>query len=100
MNPLQRLELFLTGIAYVGHRRRPGWKGSLPFFAFRCPIHGIVEDYPHGYYTKEDIGTWNIPIYTDGVRSKLSCPRCRREIRSVHPDLVEEVVQEALPIEK
>jgi len=80
MNSLQRLELFLTGRAYVGHRRRPGWTGSLPFFAFKCPKHGIVEDYPHGY------------------NSRLDCPRCRREI--VHPDLTEKVVQEDLPIEK
>ena len=76
MNALQRLELFLTGRAYVGHRRRPGWTGSLPFFAFKCPIHGIVEDYPHG---------WD---------NYFNCPRCRLE--SVHPDLVEKVVREAL----
>ena len=78
MNPLQRLELFLTGRAYVGHRRRTGWKGPLPFFAFKCPVHGIVEDYPH---------SWD---------KRLDCPRCKRErVRSVHPDLVEKVVQEA-----
>ena len=76
MNALQRLELFLTGRAYVGHRRRPGWKGTLPFFAFKCPIHGIVIDYPHGYH------------------ERLDCPLC--PIKSVHPDLVEKVVQEAL----
>jgi len=80
MNFLQRLELFLTGRAYVGHRRLTGWKGSLPFFAFKCPKHGIVEDYPHGY------------------NSRLDCPRCKRE--NIHPDLTEKVVQEALPIEK
>jgi len=76
LNLLQRLELFLTGRAYVGHRRLPGWKGPLPFFAFKCPVHGIVEDYPHGWGTS------------------LNCPRCKRE--TVHPDLVEKVVQEAL----
>ena len=75
LNPFQRLELFLTGKVYVGHRGRPGW-GPLPFYAFRCPIHGIVEDYPHGY------------------GEHLDCPRCRLE--SVHPDLVEKVVREAL----
>lgn len=79
MNPLQRLELFLTGRAFLGAQKRPGWKGHLPFYAFRCPIHGIVEDYPHGY------------------NEHLDCPKCTRErVRSVHPDLVEKVVQEAL----
>lgn len=78
MNPFQRLELFLTGKAYVGHRRKPGWAGALPFFAFKCPIHGIVEDYIHGFEGDE----------------YLSCPRCQYESR--HPDLVEKVVKEVL----
>jgi hypothetical protein len=56
----QRLKLGLFGQAYVGHRIRTGWEGSLPFFVLRCPIHGLVEDYPHGY----------------GYR--LDCPRCQR----------------------
>ena len=76
MNPLQRLELFLTGKAFVGYRKRPGWSKANPFYAFRCPIHGIVEDYPHGYH------------------ERLDCPLCQP--KSVHPDLVEKVVQEAL----
>ena len=76
MNPLQRLELILNGRAYIGHRTQPGWNNTLPFFAFRCPEHGIVEDYPHGYY------------------SRLDCPLCQP--KSVHPELVEKVVQEAL----
>ena len=76
MNPLQRLELFLTGKAYVGHRRRPGWKGPLPFFAFKCPTHGIVEDYPHGYY------------------SRLSCPICKAPI--IYSNYIDKIEQEAL----
>ena len=78
MNPLQRLELFLTGRTYVGHQRRPGWVGSLPFYAFRCPKHGIVEDHLRGFEGDE----------------YLNCPLCLK--KSVHPDLVERVVQEAL----
>jgi hypothetical protein len=58
---IQRLRLGLIGQVYVGHRIQAGWKGSLPFFAFRCPVHGLVDDYPHGY--------------TD----RLDCPRCQRE---------------------
>ncbi len=58
---IQRFRLRLLGHVYIGHRIRAGWKGSLPYFAFRCPVHGLVEDYPHGY--------------TD----RLDCPMCQRE---------------------
>ena len=34
---------------YVGHRQMPGWKGALPFYEFRCKVHGLVESYPAGY---------------------------------------------------
>ena len=57
----QRLRLRLFGHAYIEHRKRSGWKGPLPFYTFRCPIHGLVEDYPHGY------------------GDRLDCPRCQRE---------------------
>ena len=76
MNPLQRLELLLTGKAYLGKRRQPGWKDPLPFFAFRCPRHGIVEDYPHGYY------------------SRLSCPICKAPI--IYSNYIDKIEQEAL----
>jgi hypothetical protein len=58
---LRKLQLKILGHAYIGHRRYPGWKGALPFYVFRCPIHGLVEDYPHGY------------------SARLECPRCLRE---------------------
>jgi len=57
----QRFKLRLSGYVYIGHRTRTGWNGPLPFFAFRCPVHGLVEDYPHGY------------------SDRLDCPRCQRE---------------------
>jgi len=76
MNPMQRLQLFLTSRAYVGHRKLPGWTRTLPFYAFRCPIHGIVEDYPHGYY------------------SRLSCPKCGTPI--IYSNYVDKIEQEAL----
>ena len=79
MNALQRLELFLTGKAYVGHRTGPGWNGTLPFYAFRCHKHGMVEDYQRG---------WD---------ENLDCPKCVSSLlKSVHPDLVEKVVQVVL----
>lgn len=58
---LRRLQLKLFGYAYIGHRRQPGWKGSLPFYAVKCGVHGLVEDYPHGY------------------NKRLDCPLCIRE---------------------
>ena len=58
---LRRLQLRMLGYAYVGHRRRPGWRGSLPFYVFKCNVHGLVEDYPHGY------------------SKRLDCPLCLRE---------------------
>jgi len=78
MNALQRLELILTGRTFVGYRNIPR---KTAFYAFKCPIHGIVEDYQHGY------------------KERLDCPLCP-SIKSVHPDLTEKVVQEALPIER
>ena len=48
-------------IKYVGHKTRPGWKGSLPFYQFTCKIHGLVENYPSGY---------------DEI---LQCPKCIEE---------------------
>jgi hypothetical protein len=49
MNLLDRPRFRLVGAVYVGHRARPGWSGSLPFYRFRCSAHGLVEDYPHGF---------------------------------------------------
>jgi hypothetical protein len=59
----QRIKLRLFGQAYIGNRIREEWKGPLPFYVFRCHIHGLVEDYPHGY------------------SDRLDCPRCLREER-------------------
>ena len=58
---LQRLEIMLLGKAFVGYRTRDGWRQPLPFYAFSCPVHGYVEDYPHGY------------------AERLDCPLCSRE---------------------
>ncbi len=54
----QRLELRLTGKTYVGHDARPGWTGAMPFYAFECPKHGLVTNYPMGY------------------EKRLECPKC------------------------
>ena len=58
---LNRLKLQLNGYVYVGDKKRNDWKGPLPHYAFKCPKHGIVVDYPHGY------------------NQRLECPFCREE---------------------
>lgn len=45
----QKIRLRLFGIAPTEKKTLPGWRGEIQFYAFRCPVHGIVEDYPHGY---------------------------------------------------
>jgi hypothetical protein len=61
LNLFKRLILHLFGQTYLEHRTRPGLKGSLPFYAFVCPFHGVVVDYPHVY------------------SQRLECPKCIRE---------------------
>ena len=52
---LQRIKLRLLGYVYIGHYKlSETWRDSLPFYAFKCPKHGIVVDYPHGYYDRLD----------------------------------------------
>jgi len=35
---------------YIGHEKREGWSGKLPFYLFFCFSCGkIAKDYPHGY---------------------------------------------------
>ena len=51
----KRVMIRTRGYAYVGHQRRPGWRASIPFYAFKCPEHGIVVDYPHGHRSKSHV---------------------------------------------
>ena len=55
---LQRFMMKIAGHVYLGHQTRSGWRGGLPFYAFRCPEHGVVVDYPHGF------------------GGRLTCPHC------------------------
>ena len=45
----QKIRLFLFGYTPTKIRTRPGWEGEILFYAFNCPVHGLVEDYPHGF---------------------------------------------------
>jgi hypothetical protein len=49
LSPVQRIKLLIMGAVATSRRSRPGWSGSLQFYAFRCPVHGLVENYPQGY---------------------------------------------------
>ena len=60
---LNRLKLRLTGYVYVEDRIKPGWTEPLPFYLIKCPVHGYVESYPHGY------------------EKKIVCPKCLEELR-------------------
>ena len=35
---------------FLGFLRRSGWSGELPYYRFKCPVHGMVENYPQGYH--------------------------------------------------
>jgi hypothetical protein len=73
---LQRLEIRLLGRAFVGYRERGGWRQPLPFYAFRCPVHGYVEDYPHGH------------------AGRLECPMCSpREVAGIRATEDEAMVE-------
>jgi len=54
----QKIILRLSGHVFIGYRSRSGWRKPLPFYAFKCDEHGLVEDYPHGY------------------EKRLECPKC------------------------
>ncbi|TRO51285.1 hypothetical protein E2P71_09320 [Candidatus Bathyarchaeota archaeon] len=49
LTKIQLISLKLMGITPTSKRKLPGWRGELQFYAFNCPTHGVVEDYPHGY---------------------------------------------------
>lgn len=49
LSPLQRIRLIITGAVPTSRRSRSGWSGSLQFYAFMCPVHDLVENYPQGY---------------------------------------------------
>lgn len=65
----QRLILLVRGRVLLFYDRRPGWIGSLPIYAFKCPQHGLQSDYPHGNY------------------ERLDCPLCKFSIYECPPEL-------------
>ena len=60
----KRVRLRLFGKVYLKMKRRPGWEHYLPFYIVKCPVHGLIETYPHGY------------------DELLKCSECQREALS------------------
>jgi hypothetical protein len=76
----KRLVLRLCGHVYIGSRTMPGWSSSLPFYAFRCPVHGLVVDYPRGF------------------NEKLRCPLCFEDMtREADAPLVQTDLEQLVP---
>jgi len=67
LNTFQKIILYLRGYAGVGLRKLLGWRAPIGFYAFRCPEHGLVVDYPHGH------------------RQRLSCPLCSHVTVTLEP---------------
>jgi hypothetical protein len=55
------LRILLTGTSYIGNYKNKGWKDSLPFYAFKCPKHGIITNHVKEY------------------NKRLECPKCKTE---------------------
>jgi len=58
---IKRLLVKLNTAVPTRRSSRPGWKGEIQFYAFRCPVHGVVGNYPAGY------------------SQVLACPECSHE---------------------
>jgi len=67
LNLWKRLRLRLLGRVCIGNYRKPGWSGTLPFYAFTCPNHGVVVDYPHGYNGRLDCQNKDYAFYLKGI---------------------------------
>ncbi len=52
LTAVQKIKLKLQGHVKVGEFKKESWNDSLPHYVFRCPTHGLVSDYPHGFDDK------------------------------------------------
>lgn len=80
LSMFQRLRLRLFGSVPVGYRVKSGWRGPIMHYAFRCPVHGVVVDYPHGQYESlNSLPPSSIPFYKHGKLQRLECLQCLEE---------------------
>lgn len=71
---IEKLKLQLSGHIYVGEKKLDGWKEPLPFYTFKCPIHGYVTTYAMGH------------------NKRLVCPLCIEELLKEDKDTMEQDV--------
>ncbi len=50
LSSYQKVKIRVLGRAGIGKRKKTGWSGSLRFYAFKCPVHGYVENYAQTHY--------------------------------------------------
>lgn len=55
---IESIKLRLNKCLYIGEKETP----NLNYYIFKCPKHGLVESYPHGYY------------------GRLECPFCYEDM--------------------
>lgn len=60
----QKAKLKIYGRVKIGVIQKPGWKASLPLYAFNCPRHGLQVTYPQGF------------------NDSLDCPECLKMFES------------------
>ena len=77
LTPRQRSMAALGFKVPLGKHRKPDWTGDLPFYAFKCKLHGVVVNYPQGH------------------AQILRCPECDRESREEATKRTEEVKKPA-----
>ena len=58
----QRIKLGLFGKALLGYFEKSLGEEQVTYYAFKCPIHGIQMDYPHGH------------------DNTLTCPECFKQV--------------------
>jgi hypothetical protein len=47
---LESIKLKRHDARLVGLDQRDGWSGELPFYEWKCKIHGLVQNYEQGFY--------------------------------------------------
>ena len=52
MSLVERLRLKHEDPVKIGDYKLGAWKGNLPFYLFRCSVHGYVINYPIGYFKR------------------------------------------------
>ena len=61
LSSLQKIKLGLLGKVLLDYKKNPFGNKKVFFYAFKCAVHGLQMDYPHGY-----AGT-------------LTCPECIKQ---------------------